>query len=82
VDFIYYPGLQILPDGSYITLSNEDQTWFLLSTSEQTWCPLAVNNLPAYPVLLQAVGEQLWWVDENSGQAEHILLANIACIGN
>ena len=82
VDFIYYPGLQILPDGSYITQSNEDQTWFWMSISDQTWCPLAVNHLPAYPVLLQAVGDHLWWVDENTGQAEHILLANIACTGN
>lgn len=81
-DFIYYPGLQILPDGSYISQSNEDQTWFWLPTSNQTWCPLASNNLPAYPVLLQAVNDRLWWVDGDTGQAEHILLANIACTEN
>jgi hypothetical protein len=81
-DFIYYPGLQILPDGSYISQSNEDQTWFWLPTFYQTWCQLASNNLPAYPVLLQAVGDQLWWVNGDTGQAEHILLANIECTEN
>jgi photosystem II stability/assembly factor-like uncharacterized protein len=81
-DFIYYPGLQILPDGSYISQSNEGQTWFWLPTFNQTWCPLASINLPTYPVLLQAVGDQLWWVDGDTGQAEHILLANIACTEN
>jgi hypothetical protein len=81
-DFIYFPGLQILPDGSYISQSTEDQTWFWLSPSDQTWCPLVVNNLPAYPVLLQAVGDELWWVDEETGRAEHTLLADITCAGN
>ncbi len=81
-DFIYFPGLQILPDGSYISQSNEGQTWFWLPISNQTWCPLASNNLPAYPVLLQAVNDRLWWVDGDTGQAEYILLANITCNEN
>jgi photosystem II stability/assembly factor-like uncharacterized protein len=81
-DSIYFPGLQILPDGSYISQTSENGDWFWLPTSSQKWCLLGTHNLPVYPVLLQSVNDKLWWVDGDTGQAEHLLLADIACTDN
>jgi hypothetical protein len=78
-DSKYFPGLQILPDGSYISQTGEQNAWFWLPTSSQTWCPLGTNNLPTYPVLLQPVTDRLWWVNDGTGQAEHLQFSDIAC---
>jgi hypothetical protein len=75
----YFPGLQILPDESYITQDLESSTWLWLSPSSPIWCPVDTDRLPAVPQLLQSVGDQLWWVNEESNQAEHISLSEITC---
>jgi photosystem II stability/assembly factor-like uncharacterized protein len=81
-DFVYYPGLQILPDRSLISQTSERNDWLLLPPSSQNWCPISSHNLPSYPVLLQAIGDQLWWVNSDTGQAEQITLTEISCAGS
>jgi hypothetical protein len=75
----FYPGLQILPDGSYLSQNREQGSWFWLADSSEIWCPLEGRNLPAYPVLLQSGLDRLWWVDGDSGDVENFLLEDIAC---
>lgn len=78
-DLIYYPGLQVLPDGSLISQTSETNDWVLLPPSSQNWCPISSNDLPSYPILLQAIGDRLWWVNSDKGQAEQIPLSEISC---
>jgi hypothetical protein len=78
-DLNYYPGLQILPDESYISQSPESSIWFWLSKDNPIWCPIKSNDLPSFPVLLQNVADQLWWVDPENNEAQHISLSEITC---
>jgi hypothetical protein len=78
-DLNYYPGLQILPDESFLAQSPESSTWFWLSSSDSIWCPINSDDLPIYPVLLQSVADQLWWVDPEDNEARHISLSEITC---
>ena len=79
-DLNYYPGLQYLPNNSYLTQAPESDTWYWWSPSFPTWCPVSSEGLPSYPVLLQTVGDQIWWVDPNTGQAENLLISEITCV--
>jgi hypothetical protein len=78
----YFPGLQILPDGSYLTQSGEGNSWFWFSTTSEAWCEVNSNALPLYPTLLKVVGDQLWWVDSETGLAVFIHLTDISCVDN
>jgi len=78
-DLNYYPGLQILPDESYLSQSPESSTWLWLSSDNPIWCPVNTDELPNYPVLLQSVADQLWWVDPEDNEAQHISLSEITC---
>ena len=75
----YYPGLQILPDESFLSQSPESSAWLWLSPDNPIWCPVNTNKLPTYPVLLQNVSDQLWWVDPEDNEAQHISLSEITC---
>jgi len=35
--------------------------------------------LPAYPVLLQNAGDQIWWVDLDTQEAKSISISEITC---
>ncbi len=76
----YFPGLQILPDGSYLSQSPESSQWFRSSPGEPTWCQVDSEDLPIYPMLLQNVAEQLWWVDPETNEAQRIALTDITCM--
>jgi hypothetical protein len=78
-DTNYFPGLQILPDESYLTQDLESSTWLWMSPSYPIWCPVNTDRLPPVPQLLQSVGDRLWWVNTESNQAEHISLSEITC---
>lgn len=78
-ELIYYPGLQILPDESYLSQSPESSKWFWLSPINPTWCQVKADDLPNYPVLLQSVADHLWWVDPEDYEAQHISLPEITC---
>jgi photosystem II stability/assembly factor-like uncharacterized protein len=77
--FIDFPSLQIMPDGSYLSQSGEGSGWFWLPTQDQAWCPVSAENLPTYPMLLQAAADLLWWVNPDTGLAENINLSDITC---
>jgi hypothetical protein len=78
-DLNYYPGLQILPDESFLSQSPENSAWLWLSPDNPIWCPVNTDKLPTYPVLLQSVSDQLWWVDPEDNEAQHISLSEITC---
>jgi hypothetical protein len=81
-EITYYPGLQILPNDTYLTQAPENSTWLWMSPTLQDWCPVNTDSLPLIPQLLQSVGDQLWWVNAESNQAEHISLSEITCAEN
>jgi hypothetical protein len=81
-DLNYFPGLQILPDGSYLSQSPEGSNWFWSSPVEPTWCQIASEELPKFPMLLQSVADQLWWIDPETNEAQHIALTDITCVGS
>ena len=78
-DTIYFPGLQILPDESYLTQNLESSTWMWISPNYPIWCPVNTDRLPLIPQLLQSVGGRLWWVNMDSNQAEYISLSEVTC---
>lgn len=75
----YFPGLQYLSNHSYLSQSPDENNWYWLSPEVPVWCPVNTDHLPPYPVLLQNVGDQLWWVDEENNSAESISLSEIGC---
>jgi hypothetical protein len=79
--FTYFPGLQILPDGSFLSQNGEGTDWYWLPTGDQEWCAISKNTFPDYPVLLRAVGQRLWWVNPSTQQAENFNLSEISCGG-
>lgn len=78
----YFPSLQILPDGRYLSQSDGGNEWFLLALESDSWCTVSTNKLPIYPTLLQGVGDRVWWVDADSGRAVSVEVAEITCIEN
>jgi hypothetical protein len=77
----YYPGLQILPDGSLLSQSMDGAGWLMLPPSAQEWCALDLQGLPSLPVLLQSSAHQMWWLSPESGEIEHLPLQDLACAG-
>ena len=75
----YFPGLQYLANDSYLSQGAENSTWYWLNPELPIWCPVDNEQLPAYPVLLQGIGEQVWWVDQVSQQAVSIPLTALTC---
>jgi len=76
----YFPGLQYLANGSYLSQGAENSSWYWLNPDLPIWCPVNSEQLPAYPVLLQGSGEQVWWVDQESQQAVSIPIAALTCV--
>lgn len=75
----YFPGLQYLVNGTFISQGAEDSSWYWLDPEQALWCPVNTDRLPAYPVLLQGSGEQVWWVDQVSQEAASIQLSELTC---
>jgi hypothetical protein len=75
----YFPGLQYLSNHTYLSHGVEDNTWYWLSPEMPLWCPVNTEQLPSYPVLLQNVGDKVWWVDQATRQAEHISISELTC---
>ena len=74
-----FPGLQYLANLTYLSQAPEDSTWYWLQPDLPIWCPVNTDQLPLFPVLLQSVGDQVWWVDPATGRAEHLSLTEITC---
>lgn len=79
VEIQYFPGLQILPDGSYLTQSPEGDGWFWLQKTADSWCKVESESLPKFPKLLQHANGRLWWVDWENGRAESVAFVDISC---
>jgi hypothetical protein len=75
----YFPGLQLLPDESYLSQDPETSAWFRLNPEQPTWCRLDVDSLPPIPQLLQYAGGKLWWTNDEINQIEYILLSELGC---
>ena len=75
----YFPGLQYLSNHTYLSQGVEDNTWYWLSPEMPIWCPVNTDRLPSSPMLLQSVGDQVWWVDQEIQQAEYISLSELTC---
>ena len=75
----YFPGLQYLPNNTYLSQAPEDSTWYWLPPDLPIWCPVNTDRLPVFPVLLQAAGDRVWWVDPDTQQAESISISELTC---
>jgi hypothetical protein len=80
VEFTYFPGLQILPDESYLSQDPETSTWFWLDPKLPIWCPINSASLPPNPQLLQYAGGKLWWINAENNQIENISLSELGCV--
>jgi hypothetical protein len=78
-DLNYFPGLQILPDESYLSQDPESGAWFLLDHRMPIWCPLNTRSLPPIPQLLQIAGDQLWWINAETNLPEYLSLSELRC---
>jgi hypothetical protein len=74
-----FPGLQILPDGSFLTQGAEVSDWWLLTPDAEGWCSVLGAALPSFPVELRSAGQQLWWVSPDDGSLVQIPVANLFC---
>ncbi|HJW91598.1 MAG TPA: sialidase family protein [Anaerolineales bacterium] len=72
-------GLQILPDGSLLSFSSQDGNWALLLPGASDWCPLAVQDLPGFPVLFQPAGDRVWWLSTEHLQLQELSLERFTC---
>jgi len=77
----YFPGLQILPDGSLLSQMMDGAGWMMLPPTAQSWCALNLQGLPSLPVLLQSTADQLWWISPETGEIKHLLIQDLACAG-
>ena len=75
----YFPGLQYLANHSYISQAPEGSTWYWLDPDLPIWCPVNTDRLPVYPVELRGAGDQVWWVNHETQQAEYISLSELTC---
>lgn len=75
----YFPGLQYLPNGTYLSQGPEASNWYWLQPDNPIWCPVNTGTLPSNPVMLQYAAGQLWWVDINTQQVASIPLLDISC---
>lgn len=78
-DIPVYPGLQVLPDGAFLSQGAADASWYLLPPGAQEWCPLENPDLPTFPVELPAAGGNLWWVDPEGYSLRSVPLADLVC---
>jgi len=74
-----YPGLQVLPDGAFLSQGASDASWYLLLPGAQEWCLLENPDLPSFPVELPAAGGSLWWVDPEGNTIRSVPLADLTC---
>ncbi len=76
-----FPGLQILPDGSLLALSDEaNSSWRMYPAgSNSGWCGVKGATLPGSPTLLQVVGEQVWWFSPDTQKLTSTPLSSIRC---
>jgi len=44
----YFPGLQYLANGSYLSQGAENSSWYWLNPDLPIWCPVNSEQLPAY----------------------------------
>jgi photosystem II stability/assembly factor-like uncharacterized protein len=77
-----YPGLQILPDGSFLSQGAEGIEWFMLSPGAGDWCQLEIADMPPFPVELPASGGNLWWVNPDDNTLVGVPLEELSCPGN
>lgn len=75
----YFPGLQMLPDESFLSQDPESNTWFWFNPQLPIWCPVNTDVLPLTPQLLQSSGERLWWINEEEDKVASIALSKIGC---
>lgn len=73
-----YPGLQSLADGSLLA-QPFNTSGFLLNPGSTTWCQLSSSNLSSTTVLLQASGQQVFWLTPDSGKFESLPASDLKC---
>jgi hypothetical protein len=73
-----FPGLQSLPDGSLLA-QPFNTNGFMLTPGSTAWCSLGSTNLSSTTVLLQASGQELFWLTPDSGKLESIPVAGLKC---
>lgn len=74
-----YPGLQLLPDGSYISQPVENSDWMLLPRGGTAWCDLSGVPLPATIVTLRYTADAAQWYDAASGSFGSVPLSSLVC---
>lgn len=75
----YFPGLQMLPDESFLSQEPETNNWFWFDPHIPIWCPVDTDVLPQIPRLLQSVDDRIWWINEAEDKADSISWSEIGC---
>jgi hypothetical protein len=74
-----FPGLQMLPDGSFISQGAETSDWWLLPPDAEGWCTALGATLPAFPVEVRSAGQRLWWVSPDDSSLVQVPIADLFC---
>jgi hypothetical protein len=80
----FFPGLQILPDGTLLVQQLANGGWYLLAPGASNWCALAGSGLPsAAAMAVQPIGDRLWWQESGSAPGavtpKNLPLADLRC---
>ncbi|MGD0612189.1 MAG: sialidase family protein [Anaerolineales bacterium] len=73
-----YPSLQMLPDGSLLSMNSDTGKWWVLPADAQGWCASKITSLDKYLPLLQVIGDRVWWLSE-MGMPESAPLSSFVC---
>ena len=74
-----FNGLQLLPDGSLAAMNPDSGAWYRLAPAAQAWCALSLPIPGNFPVVLQAAGDQAWWLSPVDGSLQKTPLSSFAC---
>lgn len=73
-----YSSLQMLPDGSFLSMNPDTGKWWVVPPDAQDWCALKITSLDKDLPLLQVLGDWVWWLSV-MGVPESALLSSFVC---
>ncbi len=74
-----YPGLQVSPDGSLLSMLPDSGQYVSLSATGQDWCQVAFTQPDQTPGLLQFVGNRVWWLSGSTLQPQNAPHSDFIC---
>jgi hypothetical protein len=74
-----YPGLQVRPDGSLLSMLPDTGQWLALAPAAQDWCQVAFTSADLFTALLRFSGSQVWWLSASTMQPQNAPQSDFIC---